>query len=103
MRQTFAAVITEHVQPLGVAIEQKRTERVQAVAEVHEQFIGLRDEFPAFAATSDSRARDARHDDARTDEIVIVGFGLKSKDGAIAMVEKVITGKACNPKILQTE
>ena len=35
-----------------------------------------------------------------SDEIVLCGFDLKSKDGAIAMVENVITGKDDNPKIL---
>ena len=36
------------------------------------------------------QARDVRPDDARSDEIVICGFGVKAKDGAIALVENVI-------------
>ena len=53
MRQTFAAVITEHVQPLGIAIEAER-------AEVHENFIGLGDEFRVFASSSGSRCSSRR-------------------------------------------
>ena len=71
MRRAVAAGITEHVQPLGITIHKERGERVQVVAEIQEQRIGLRDEFQAFASTSGCRARDACADDVRTDEIVI--------------------------------
>ena len=33
-------------------------------------------------------------------EIVIGGFVLKSKHGAIALVEKIIEGKSCDPQII---
>ena len=86
-------------QPKSTAIDKERSDRVQAVSEVHVQLAELLNEFPTFVSTSGCRVRDSLHEDARTDEIVIGGFGLKSKDGAIVMVEKVITGADGNPQI----
>ena len=86
------------MQPLGLAIDAERTERVQAITDCQNQISELREEFHAFA--SNSSQGDARID-ARNEEIVIGGVGLKSKDGAIKIVEKVIVGNDGNPTIVK--
>ena len=37
----------------------------------------------------------------RKDEVVIGGFGMKSKEGAINMVESIIVGKDGDPQVLK--
>ena len=55
----------------------------------------LRKELCAFIAEPGQRVREGR-----SDEVVIGGFGLKSKYGAIALVEKIIEGKIVDPQII---
>ena len=69
MRRTCVSVIAKHIQLLSTAIDKERSDRVQAISEVHVQFNELLYEFRTFASISGSRVRDARHDDARIDEI----------------------------------
>ena len=39
--------------------------------------------------------------EARSEEVVIGGFGQKSKEGAISLVEKIIHGKAGDPYVVK--
>ena len=39
------------------------------------------------------QSRDLLVKDGERDEVVIGGFGMKSKDGAIQIIEKIIDGK----------
>ena len=63
--------------------------RVQATSEMHNQFT----EFHVFVSISRSRIHDIRDDRVRKDDMVICKFGLKSKDDAIIMCEKIIIEK----------
>ena len=96
-KRDIEAVIAQHCQPLTAAIAQERTTRTQAISEVQSQISDLRLAFEAFSANSASPPRDGG---TRTNEIVIGGFGLKSKQGAINLVEKIIDGKPGEPKII---
>ena len=51
----------------------------------------------AIVSNSNQSIREDARTDSRNEEIVIGGFGLKSKDGAIKIVEKVIAGNDSNP------
>ena len=96
-KRDIEAAIAQHCQPLTAAIAQERTTRTQAISEVQSQISDLRLAFEAFSANSASPPRDGG---TRTNEIVIGGFGLKSKQGAINLVEKIIDGKPGEPKII---
>ena len=39
----------------------------------------------------------------RKDEVMIDGFGMKSKEGAISMVENIIMGKDGDPQVVRDE
>ena len=94
-KRVIECAIAQHVQPLNTAIAQERTSRVQAISDVQTQISELRKELCAFIAEPGQRVREGR-----SDEVVIGGFGLKSKHGAIALVEKIIEGKSCDPQII---
>ena len=94
MRWSIETTIAHHVQPLSTAIAQERIERVQAIARTQDQVSELR---AAFGALS-TNAVPAQHPrGSRSEEIVIGGFGQKSKEGAINLVENIIQGKASDP------
>ena len=57
----------------------------------------------AFDACSTNSITPSRASGNRTDEVVIGGFGLKSKDGAIRIVEKAIAGNDDNPIIMKDQ
>ena len=59
------------------------------------EIITLRDEVRALSINSNLRPHDVR-----TDEVIIGGFGLKSKDDAINMVNKIINGKMETQRLL---
>ena len=97
-KRAIETAIAQHVQPLNAAIAQERTARVQAVTEEHQQIPGLHEEFKVFQINS--KQLPPREGRGQGDEVEIEGFGMKSKDGAIQMVEKVIEGKEGNPQII---
>ena len=97
-KRSIEAATAQHVQPLNAAIAQESRTRAQTILEVQQQIQGLQEEFQTF--TSQPRQLPPR-DEGRHDEIVIGGFGSKSKDGAIRMVEKILDGKEGNPQILK--
>ena len=89
------------MQPLGLDIDAERVERVQEITEVQNQISELREEFRAFASNSNQSTRGDARTDSRNEEIVIGCFGLKSKDGAMRIVEKLIAGNDGNPTIME--
>ena len=95
MKPVIIFVIVQYVQLLNVSIVKEKIERQKAISEVQRQINILRDEVRTLNSNSNLRPRDAR-----TDEVVIGGFGQKSKDGAIKMIEKIIDGKEVNPTII---
>ena len=101
MNRTVADAIAKQIHQLSVAIDAERAERVQAVADVQGQIAELRDEFRVFISNPNQRPRDDLRTDARTDEVVIGGFDLKSKEGLIRIVEKVIAGNDGNSKKIE--
>ena len=96
-KRTIESVIATHVQSLNAAIVHERTARTQAISEIQIQIQGLQAEFQTFTATTAQRP--LRED--RKDEVVIGGFGTKSKEGAINMVESIIGGKDGDPQVLK--
>ena len=59
------------MQPLGLAIDAERVERVQVVADIQGQIAELRDEFRASASNPNHQIRNELRGDAHTEEIVI--------------------------------
>ena len=86
---------------MWLAIDAERAERVQAIIEVQNQISELREEFCVFVSNSSRPTRGDKRTDSRNEEIEIGGFGLKSKDGAIRIVEKVIAGNNGNSTIME--
>ena len=97
LQRTIETTIAQHCHPLSTAIAQEMTTRIQGISEVQAQITELRNTFEAFSTSSIPPSRAGGN---RTDKIVIGGFGLKSKYGAIALVEKIIEGKSCDPQII---
>ena len=87
LKRNIETTIAQYCQPLSSAIAQERTERTQAISEVQAQITELRNAFEAFSTNSIPPSRAGGN---RTDEIVIGGFGLKSKHVTITLVEKII-------------
>ena len=93
-------IIAEQLHSFSVAIDIERAERIQVVANEQGQISELRNEFRAFGSNQNLRIRDDLRGDVRADEVMIGGFGLKSKDGVIRIFEKIIIGNDDNPIIM---
>ena len=89
------------MQSLGLAIDVERVERVQAITETQNQISELREEFRAFVSNSNHPTREDARTDDRNEEMLIGGVGLKSKDGAVRIVEKEIAGNDNKPTIIE--
>ena len=97
VKRTIETAIAQYVQPLNTIIAQERTSRVQAISEIQQQIKSLQAEVHTISAnTVPNRPREGR-----SDEVVIGGFGLKSKEGAIEMIEKIIMDKDGDPQIFK--
>ena len=86
--------VAQHVQPLKAEIAQERTERTQFQNEVKEEIGGLRERLDKLEGHRSRPGQDY------SNEIVIGGFGEKSKEGAIAMVILILRGQDGNPQII---
>ena len=98
MRRTIETTIAHHIQLLSTAIAQERVEGVQAITDIQYQISELRAAFDTLSATP---APTQYPREARSEEVVIGGFGQKSKEGAISLVEKIIHGKAGDPYVVK--
>ena len=97
IKRTILFAIGKQIQSFHSAIDAERAEQMQAVANIEVQIAELRQEFLAVTSSSSQRPLEV----VRLDEIVIGGFGFKSKEVAIMMIEKVIDGTGGNPIILK--
>ena len=95
-KHTIESTIVLQLQPLNHAIAQERIERVEAISDIQTQISDLRAAFDAFSTNPPPGHR--REEGG--DEIVIGGFGQKSKEGAITMVQKIIDDKAGGPHVI---
>ena len=68
-KRTIETAIIQYEQSLNTAIAQKRTARIQAIAEVYQQIQRLQEEFKAFAANS--KQLPPREGRGKGDEVVI--------------------------------
>ena len=79
------AAIAQHVQLLNAVIAQARSARAKAISKVQFQIHDLQAEFQLCECTSTQ----VSIREGRTNEIINGGFGLKSKNTVIQMIEKV--------------
>ena len=84
-KRAIENAIAQHVQLLNAASAREGTSRVQAISNVQNHFNELREELRAFISEPGQRVRDGR-----SGEVVIGDFGLKSKEGAIRLVQQII-------------
>ena len=96
VKRTIETAIAQHVQPLNSAIAQERTERTQAISSVQGEIADLRAAFEAFTTNPNQQSRENL-----SDEVVVGGFGQKSKDGAISLVQLIIEGKPGEPWVIR--
>ena len=97
MKLVITFAMFQHVQSLNAVIVHERIARTQAISEIQTQIQGLHAEFQAFTATT---AQMPLRED-RNDEVVIGGFGMKSKERRINVIENIIMIKDDDPQILK--
>ena len=88
--------INQYIAPLKAEIKKERSERKEQFSSIekHMQEIDQR------VAQLEEKKVQISSDQSRQDEIVIGGFQLKSKDGAITMVKEILKDIAGNPTIV---
>ena len=75
VNRTIENVIAQYIQSLNSAIAQERTERIQAISSIQNEIAELRVAFDAFSINPSQHSRENP-----SDEVVLGGFGQKSKD-----------------------
>ena len=95
MKIHLSNTVTNQIQPLRSEIAKERTERIVAQTRQQQQYENLLGRVEVLEGRSiQRRGRD------RGNEIVIKGFKLKSKAGAMAMTEKILKDIQGDPEII---
>ena len=100
----MAKTISSQIQPLRAEIATERTEHAKDQSALRAEFQELRQEMHSRmdeVAKPSSSSASGSPQDYRSDEIVVGGFELKSRAGAISMTRRILDKIPGNPKILE--
>ena len=93
MAEACRQIVVQHVQSLRTEMAKERTERTKVQTEIQKELEAINQRL------DDMHPRTSESSSAytRIDEVVIGEFHLKSKQGAITMVEEIIHGLSGSP------